>query len=437
MKRIINLICIALAFGVVSCSSEAPFSSESRKGEGRLLTSALSVELKTDEKLVRASGVPEVAEFTVDFLNADNMDDEPVKSFTYGEMPEVVTLPVGNYIARAYYGGGYGDEGSMAAFSAPYYMGESSSFSIGENKITDNIGTVECRLSNVRVTILFDENLVKVMSHDSKVSVSVGQRGSLDFTPSTTESGYFAYVEGSNTISAVFTGVVDGDAVTESKSYSNVSAGTHYRITFKLHSVDPNEPGEINPGAPGNEIKIDATVSLEDMTGGGGTDVGEPSDDDIYMDDDRYPGEDPGPDDPTPPAPGGGPEVTPNEGVKLGEPNYVAQITECTLNVKSATGIIGFTVDIESDTLTPDELSSVGLTSHLDLVEPGEFMAQLQNLGFLEDGKTTLKGETDVTLEITKFLGLLQMLGSGIHKFHLTVEDADGVRKETLILVTE
>ena len=35
----------------------------------------------------------------------------------------------------------------------------------------------------MKVTILFDENLVKVMSPDSKVSVSVGQRGSLDFTP--------------------------------------------------------------------------------------------------------------------------------------------------------------------------------------------------------------------------------------------------------------
>ena len=82
----------------------------------------------------------------------------------------------------------------------------------------------------------FDENLVKVMSPDSKVSVSVGQRGSLDFTPSTSESGYFAYEEGSNTISAVFTGVVDGDEVTESKSYSNVKAGI---ITASLLNFIP------------------------------------------------------------------------------------------------------------------------------------------------------------------------------------------------------
>ena len=30
------------------------------------------------------------------------------------------------------------------------------------------------------------------------------------------------------------------------------------------------------------------------MTGDGGTDVGKPPDEDIYMDDDRYPNEDPG-----------------------------------------------------------------------------------------------------------------------------------------------
>ena len=69
------------------------------KGEGRVLASALSVELKTDEKLVRSSGVPDVSDFTVDFIKADNLEDSPVKHFRYGDMPEVVTLPVGEYVA--------------------------------------------------------------------------------------------------------------------------------------------------------------------------------------------------------------------------------------------------------------------------------------------------------------------------------------------------
>ncbi len=438
MKRIIYIYSIiALALGMASCSTEAPFSAESRKGEGRVLASALSVELKTDEKLVRSSGVPDVSDFTVDFIKADNLEDSPVKHFRYGDMPEVVTLPVGEYVARAYYGGDYGSEGGKAAFSAPYYLGESGRFTISENKITDNIGTVECRLSNVKVTILFDENLVKVMSPDSKVSVSVGQRGSLDFTPSTSESGYFAYEEGSNTISAVFTGVVDGDEVTESKSYSNVKAGNHYRITFKLHSVDPNEPGDINPGNPGDEIKIDATVSLEDMTGGGGTDVGEPSDEDIYMDDDRYPnedpGNDPGPDDPS--TPENGPKVTAEAPIDLDKVNEVNASSKVVLNFESKadSGFTTFEVDIESNDLTPAELEGVGLGAHLDLINPGELLGALQGLGILKENQETVLGEKNVVFDISQFMTPLSMF-SGEHHFVIKVADSDGEKVVTLKL---
>lgn len=428
-----------LAVGVTSCSTEAPFSEDKLDGEGRLLTSAIAVELKTEENLVRAaSEEPDVNDFTVDFLNAENPGD-PVRSFRYGDMPEVVTLPVGDYIARAYYGGEYGSSESTAAFSAPYFKGESARFSIVENKITDNIGTVECSLANVKVTILFDEKLVDVMDANSTVTVRVGEKGLLSFTKDTEESGYFHYDEGSNTISAEFSGVVDGDDTTESKSYNNVQPGNHYRITFKLHSIDPNEPGEITPGKPGEEIKIDATVKLEDLTGEGGIDVN-PSDEDIYMKDDRYPNEgdpDPGPDNPdNPDDPASGPEIT-AQGATLGVDNYVEGMTECIIKVKSETGIKSFTVVIDSNTLTPEELEVVGLTNNLDLVNPGEYTGALQGLGFLADGKTTLENEKNVDLNISSFLVMLKALGKGTHKFILKVGDDNGVIEKTLTLITE
>lgn len=445
MKKIKHTyLILALAAGLASCSTEAPFSEERLDGEGRLLTSAIAVELKAEENLVRAASTePDVNDFTVEFLNTGNLD-APVASYRYGEMPEVVILPVGDYVARAYFGGEYGAEGATAAFSAPYYKGESVQFSIEENKITDNIGTVECSLANVKVTILFDENLVKVMSEDSKVTVDVGKNGTLSFTKNTDESGYFHYDEGSNTIAATFTGIVDGDETTESKSYPNVQPGTHYRITFKLHSIDPNEPGEINPGAEGEEIKIDATVQLEDRTGEG-TNVGDPSDEDIYMEDDRYPSEgepEPGPDDPSnnpddPDNPGEGPEIT-AQGATLGVDNYVTdEMTECIIKVKSETGIKSFTVEIDSNTLTPEELKGVGLTSKLDLVNPGEFTETLQGLGFLSEEKTTLLNETDVTLDISSFLSMLSALGPGTHNFIVKVGDDNGVNEKTLTLITE
>ncbi len=427
---------LALAAGFSSCSSELPFSEDKPEGKGRLLSSAIAVELKTDERLVRATNAPDVNDFTVEFLNASDQT-VPVESYRYGEMPEVVTLPVGDYVARAYYGGTYGAAGSTAAFSAPYYNGTSAQFSIEENRITDNIGTVECALSNVKVTILFDESLANVMSPDSKVTVKVGGSGELVFTKDTDESGYFHYDAGSTTISTVFSGVVDGDDTTESKSYSNVQPGNHYRITFKLHSVDPNEPGEINPGDPGDEIKIDATVQLEDLTGGDGINLGDPSDNDIYMDDDRYPdegGEEPGPDDPgndpeNPDVPGSGPTVTAEEPINLDDWNIAEEGLKCVLNVHSDTGLTGFTVEIDSPTLTEDILTDVSLAAKFDLIsgltETGEDIEEgLRGLHL--PVKDEVKDQNDVIFDVSDFMGLLGIYGAADHKFILTVKDASG-----------
>lgn len=438
MKRITNiLVNIALLLGVASCSSEAPFSRETGEGEGRFLSSAMSVELKTDEKLVRATGVPDVNDFTVEFVSADNAD-KIVDHYTYGEMPEVVTLPVGDYVVRAYYGGDY-EAGSNAAFSAPYYLGESERFSIEKDKIKDNIGTIVCRLSNVKVTILFDESLVRVMSPDSKVSVSVGDSGSLDFTKDTQDSGYFAYVEGSNTMAAVFSGVVDGDETVETKTYDNVMPGNHYRITFKLHVVDPNEPGDINPGAPGDEIKIDATVNLEDLTGNGGTNIN-PDDEDIFMDDDRYPNEEdptpgPGPDEPGPDEPSNGPTVKPEDEDSIYLNDWNENPSECVLNVHSDTGITGFEVEIKSVVLSPEELSGVGLAAKMNLItgldEDGNDVSDaLSGLGF--PIKEEIDGKNDVEFNITGFMPMLQMLGAGDHTFVLVVSDSEGTNTTEL-----
>lgn len=448
MKKFKNIYLIsALAVGVASCSTEAPFSEDKLDGEGRLLTSAIAVELKTEENLVRAaSAEPDVNDFTVDFLNAENPGD-PVRSFRYGDMPEVVTLPVGDYIARAYYGGEYGSSESTAAFSAPYFKGESARFSIVENKITDNIGTVECSLANVKVTILFDEKLVDVMDANSTVTVRVGEKGSLSFTKDTEESGYFHYDEGSNTISAEFSGVVDGDDTTESKSYNNVQPGNHYRITFKLHSIDPNEPGEITPGKPGEEIKIDATVKLEDLTGEGGIDVN-PSDEDIYMKDDRYPNEgdpDPGPDNPdNPDNPGEGPTVTAEAPINLDQVNEIVtnpdavsggadpEYVKCVLKVHSDSGITGFLVEIKSNTLTPAELSQVELSDKLDLVNPGALKDKIAGLGLPVGDQ--VEGKNDLDFDISGFMELLCLLGEGNHEFILKVTDSKGTVQATLKL---
>ncbi len=437
MKKITNIISnIALLLGVASCSTEAPFVEKKAEGEGRFLTSSLAVELKTDEKIVRSEQTVTANDMIVDFLDVAHTE-EPVKSYIYGDMPEVVTLPVGDYIVKAHYGGEYPD-GKKAGFNKPYYLGESKQFSIEKDKICDNIGTVVCALSNVKVTINFDKSLADVMSDDAKVSVNVGDSGVLEFYKDTEDSGYFVYDEGSITLSAVFEGMIEGDQTTESKSYSNVKPGNHYKITFKLHAIDPNEPGGLDPGTPGNEIKVDAKVQLEDLTGNSISDVGQPGEEEIYMKDDRYPDDEPeNPDDPGIEDPDG-PAITAVNGVDLSKWNV--NPSACELLITSTTGITGFRVDIISDKLTPDELANVGLAAHFDLIsgkeitesgEDGQDLSEgLGGLGF-PTGDNVLD-QKEVKFDISAFMPMLAVLGAGDHVFKLTVSDEIGTSEKEL-----
>lgn len=90
-------------------------------------------------------------------------------------------------------------------------------------------------------------------------------------------------------------------------------------------------------------------------------------------------------------------------------------------------GIKEFYVDIISDVLTPDALVGVGLTDHLDLIEPGEYKSALEGLGFPTGddvyGKTLID---ENTLNISSFMSMLKVLGSGNTNFKLTVIDSDG-----------
>ncbi|MDE6861313.1 MAG: DUF4493 domain-containing protein [Alistipes sp.] len=94
------------------------------------------------------------------------------------------------------------------------------------------------------------------------------------------------------------------------------------------------------------------------------------------------------------------------------------------IRVSVPAGIKDFYVDIISDVLTPEELTKVGLTDHLNLVTPGQFKDQLEGLGFpTEDA---VYGQTLIdenTLNISSFMSLLKITGQGTTDFRLTVID--------------
>ena len=295
MKLYKGLMC-SLAAGLLlsGCAKEDPFPGPTDEAVGMLKTSCLAPTLSNPEGLeaTTRAGVS-TDDFKVVITrksvarNSSGTSPQPGSvEYKYSDMPEVLTLPADDYKVYASLG-----DNKDAAWDEPYYYGESE-FTIEANKVTDDAEPIVARLSNVRVTITFHPSLLSAMSGDSKVEVKVGNKGVMTFTPTETRSAYFQVVDESQTLAATFTGTVDGNPVVETKAYDDVKKGNHYRITFRLHGIDEDDPGTIQAG-----LSVDASVEKVDMNT---TIDGEK---DTYEEDDMRPVQGDG-DEPTPPGPG-------------------------------------------------------------------------------------------------------------------------------------
>ena len=113
---------------------------------------------------------------------------------------------------------------------------------------------------------------------------------------------------------------------------------------------------------------------------------------------------------------------------------YPHNSVEIVVEVTTQSVFTTFTVDIISENvLPPDELSEVGLSDRLDLINPGEYREKLQNFGFPTDDDIT--GTDKVSFDITNFMDLLSMLNKeGDCDFRLTVGDAAGTVVKTIQL---
>ena len=107
---------------------------------------------------------------------------------------------------------------------------------------------------------------------------------------------------------------------------------------------------------------------------------------------------------------------------------------EILIGVTSQTGFTGFTVDISSENVLPaSELESVGLASHLDLINPGEFQSKLEGFGFPTGA--AVSGQKTLSFDISGFMDLLSLLNKeGNCDFRLTVTDASGTNTKTIRL---
>lgn len=427
MKKLIYiLMCTASLFMSQSCSKEAPFSGE-EETMGQVMTSNLLLEFINEDLQSRAGTDVNLADFTVAFRK--NSEQTPYVEYKYSEMPEVVSLPAGLYRVEAYYG-----KEVDADWDAPYYFGSvSDPLTVTAKKIATVEKPIKCKLANVKVSVEFNDELKMLMSAESKVDVTVGADTRLSFSKDESRKGFF---KAANTMVANFLGEVNGQEANASKQYNDVKPGTHYHILFVYKAAQIVGDGKIDPNGG---IHVDAKVEITDVNDGTNLDAGG---DDEYLEDDRNKGgeDDDNPDVPTPPATEG-PVCTPSKGIRLVDGGADAvkesdwiEVTDgmtCVVTITSATGIQGFTAEIVSDVLNVED---VGLSTTLDMCNPGSNKDELIGLGLLpEDNPSYLNAKTAV-FDLTGFMPMLQMLGAADHKFVLKVQDASGSVTQTLPL---
>ena len=426
-KYLSYLVAVA-SLALAGCDKEATFNMN--PGEGQLNCRTLTVDYINNTRA--NSSAVELGNFTVNFVNISTNDT--TRSFLYSEMPEIVSLPQGGYRAEASFG-----DNPIAEWEAPYYLGNTD-FEIKVGEITDNVEPVECVLSNIRVRVKLNDLNLGLLGDDAQVVVHAGKEGALTYDLSKIDSaGYFRFVENSHTLTAEFSGTVDGKYINATPLiFDNVEPGKAYDINFTVNRPDNMEPGEIVVGGePGNEITVNATIAIIDQTKE--IDPNEPEDN-ILVDDLRpkEPNKDPNGDDQNGDEPGTevkGPKVIPTApGLKLGEAYTLidSETTPVSFKVTSETGIAEFKIVIESNSLTPEELQGVGLSANLDLINPGDLEGALNGLGFKTGNDVA--GQKECSFDISQFVPMLQVLGAGDHKFIITVSDAEGTTEATLWL---
>lgn len=424
----------AMLTGVASCDSYEPTLNGTK--EGKLNTASIAVEVSNAEKIIndaagtlksaRSRAVVDLSGYIVTVVDADG---QPVKKWTYSQMPELPTFTEGSYTVKV----ASGEEPVTAAWDAPWFRGEQS-FTIKADEVTD-VDVVKCTLANIRVTVKFTDDLVKASAGDLKVVVRSEGAQSLTYTPSETRSGYFAAVDGLVTLSVAFSGTVNGTEEKFTKAVTDVDAGQHRIITFGLRN-NPNQPpvpsGQIDPT---EGINVSTDVTEEDLT------VDVPFEEEVIDPSGRpgQEGEDPnkpvGPDDPQPPVGDDSVVFTSS----LDDVNgldyvydlddFIAQGYKADLSIDVPAGIAQVMVKIDSDVLTPDALTDLELKEEFDLVNPGNptLEEKIHVLGFPTGND--VKDKTNVKFDITGFMTPLSFLGAGHSDFVITVTDNNGHSK--------
>lgn len=427
MKNIF-LICLtlmAVLFTFSACHSEKMETGATDvTGQLSLASMKMEVDLKVDTVYPQSRAGVDVSNF---LLTIKNSQGEQVEQYTYSEMPEIISLPVGTYTVVA-----SSAEAATNGFDVPFYTGSTEQFTIKENELTE-VSALTCRLANVMISVEYDEELRKLMGEDVVTTVKIGDN-SLDIPSSETRKAYLIAPASAGSMDITLKGTIDGESVTEVARKDNVQAGQYHIIKNVLSLV--NDGNNSMGGNLNIAINIDSSMTSSDETVG--VNPGEePGIDDFPTDG----GEEPGDGDGDGGDESGSDQNMPTiEGTSFNKVPFdidndrltISGAAELQVTIGAPNGIANLFVEIISETL---DVSEVGLPKSFDLAYPGENSDALSGLGFPVGDKVI--GQTEVPFDISNFTILLPTF-KGNHDFKIRVVDSKGLEEtKTLKLKVE
>lgn len=428
MKNIF-LICFTLMvvlFTFSACHSEKMETGATDvTGQLSLASMKMEVDLKVDTVYPQSRAGVDVSNF---LLTIKNSQGEQVEQYTYSEMPEIISLPVGTYTVVA-----SSAEAATNGFDVPFYTGSTEQFTIKENELTE-VSALTCRLANVMISVEYDEELRKLMGEDVVTNVKIGDN-SLDIPSSETRKAYLIAPASAGSMDITLKGTIDGESVTEVKRVDNVQAGQYNIIKYVLNSVDDGTNSNVG-GNLNIAINIDSSMTSSDETVG--VNPGEePGIDDFPTDG----GEEPGDGDGDGGDESGSDQNMPTiEGTRFNKEPFdidndrltISGAAELQVTIGAPNGIANLFVEIISKTL---DVSEVQLPASFDLAHPGEYSKALSGLGFPVGDEVI--GQTEVLFDISNFTILLPTF-KGNHDFKIRVVDSKGLEEtKTLKLKVE
>lgn len=422
MKNIF-LICLtlmAVLFTFSACHSEKMETGATDvTGQLSLASMKMEVDLKVDTVYPQSRAGVDVSNF---LLTIKNSQGEQVEQYTYSEMPEIISLPVGTYTVVA-----SSAEAATNGFDVPFYTDSTEQFTIKENELTE-VFALTCRLANVMISVEYDEELRKLMGEDVVTNVKIGDN-SLDIPSSETRKAYLIAPASAGSMDITLKGTIDGESVTEVKRVDNVQAGQYNIIKYVLNSVDDGTNSNVG-GNLNIAINIDSSMTSSDETVG--VNPGEePGIDDFPTDGGEEPGDGDGDGE------GGITSDISITGKDLGgspfdidQTQTITGATTLIVGIEAPAGIQNLKVTISSDN---EDFGSIGASfGTFDLANPGDKESMIAELG-LPYG-TAVKDKTELDFDISTFTSLLIPF-DGTHTFNIAVTDNQGKTESKSLVI--